>query len=126
MKVTSEIIQVPIYNQDFCIFYGNATEYLDYIRVEFGYRDLVTGRTQARTLELKTLGKRHLVLFLNSEHITEIDPKCFSIISHELIHLTGSVMDFAGIKHDINNDEAWAYLSGFLSHKIFDFLKIRL
>jgi hypothetical protein len=39
-------------------------------------------------------------------------------ITHEVIHVKNIIMNFAGIKHDYSNDEAEAYLSGWIAGEI--------
>lgn len=40
-------------------------------------------------------------------------------IAHESIHIKNAVLRHAGIKHDFDNDEAEAYLTGWIAEQIY-------
>lgn len=40
-------------------------------------------------------------------------------IAHEAIHIKNAVMKHSGIKHDFDNDEPEAYLTGWISEQIY-------
>lgn len=50
--------------------------------------------------------------------------KCISTVSHELLHATGFILDWAGVKHTYENDEAYTYLLGHLTEQFWNKLKI--
>lgn len=41
------------------------------------------------------------------------------IVAHEIVHAVNILFDKKGIKHDINNDEPQAYLTGYLTKLIY-------
>ncbi len=60
--------------------------------------------------------------FYNDSYLTVIiDPKSYSVglITHEVTHIKNMVYKHAGIKHDPNNDEPEAYLSGWIADEIY-------
>ncbi len=46
----------------------------------------------------------------------------FDTISHEVLHMVGNILNTRGIKYKKNDDEPYAYLTGYLNK---EFLKFR-
>lgn len=51
---------------------------------------------------------------------------CAGVIAHECLHATNMIMDVVGIEADLDNDEAQAYLLGYLVETIHQSAKPRL
>ena len=51
--------------------------------------------------------------FINQNYMT-------NVITHEAFHCTQMVLDHIGLKLNFKNDEAFAYLNGYINQKIFD------
>lgn len=47
----------------------------------------------------------------------------FGLVVHELQHATNCILNHIGITPSYENDEAQAYLIGYISNKVFDFIK---
>ena len=54
---------------------------------------------------------------------TSLTPQSASIISHELFHTTYSILNFVGVQLAPQSEEAFAYLQGFLTKKVYKALK---
>jgi len=63
-------------------------------------------------------GKHHLIL-LNKKHLRYDQPFAISTIAHEAFHITNFVMKRVGIKPDVNNDEAQAYLLSWIVEEVY-------
>lgn len=64
-----------------------------------------------------SVGKNHVVI-LNCKYLTD---KVFTLgtISHDAFHLSNFICRRVGIKPDVNNDEAQAYLLSWLVEEIY-------
>lgn len=45
-------------------------------------------------------------------------------IAHEVVHIVNSILRDRGVKLDYDNDEAQAYLTGWITHQCYKYLKI--
>jgi hypothetical protein len=52
--------------------------------------------------------------------VFHIDSMSANSIVHECMHLTSTIMEYHGVKHDPNNDEPFCYLIGFIVGKIHE------
>jgi len=66
--------------------------------------------------------KHHLIL-LNKKYLRYDQPFAVSTIAHEAFHITNFVMKRVGIKPDVNNDEAQAYLLSWIIEEVYKFYK---
>lgn len=57
-----------------------------------------------------------------SEYVIAFEYCSGSIVAHEVVHLVNYIFQDRGLQLDIVNDEAQAYLTGFLFDKIYKFL----
>lgn len=118
-------ITIPIYEQEVEISYCRLEEFNEYLKKGFKLKAPFDGTTKAAVLEVVANGKRRLFLFFNHDQLKGSDTLYqIGLISHEMVHLTDYIMDFAGIKNDIDNNEPRAYLSGFLAKRVFSELQI--
>lgn len=46
-------------------------------------------------------------------------PKDISVMSHELLHATGYILDWAGVKYSYDNDEPFTYLLDHLTRQFW-------
>jgi len=101
---------VPIYR-------ANVTLYLvDNLKViSDKYKTIDLSDYGAVTLENPKHFKKYVVAFESAND--------YGLIAHEVTHLKNYIFKAVGIKLDTDNDEAEAYLVGFLFDKIYDFLK---
>lgn len=63
----------------------------------------------------------HLVL-LNKKYLKE-ESFAISTISHEALHITSFILKRVGIKPDVENDEAQAYLLSWIVEKVYQEFK---
>lgn len=61
------------------------------------------------------------VIWISSE--VQEQPKLINIAAHEATHAMFRIMDSIGIKRDDNNEEAFAYLNGYITQEIFRILQ---
>jgi len=55
---------------------------------------------------------------LNKKYLTD-EPFTIGTISHEAFHITSFIMKRIGIKPDVNNDEAQAYLLSWIVEQVY-------
>jgi hypothetical protein len=111
-------IKVPLYHQTLQIIICDDVEkeinevnkkfYVNTDRFEF------SGYSEAT-------GKYHLIL-LNKKYLTD-DAFAMSTIAHEALHITSFIMKRVGIKPDVNNDEAQAYLLSWIVEQVYEQFK---
>lgn len=66
-------------------------------------------------------GKFHLIV-LNKKYLTD-ESFTISTIAHEAFHITSFIIKRVGIKPDVNNDEAQAYLLSWIVEQIYKLYK---
>lgn len=116
----SRKVHIPIYDQDIEVFYGSVEQYRNYISQKHNHLIQANSYTEGSTTELVVPGYRNLYVWFNSSHVKKEDTqKIVKIISHELVHVTDKVLHYADIKDDRKNNEARAYLTGFLAEQIY-------
>ena len=54
--------------------------------------------------------------------VLAIEEVNYGIIAHEIVHIVNSIFKRTGMKLDVDNDEAQAYLTGYLMKEIDKFL----
>jgi hypothetical protein len=98
-------IDIPIYT-------GKLTMFLD--------KDLSFIEAEYKTTSLKDYGA---VVLNNHRHyiVAFTDKKHLSNIAHEAVHIKNSIFTDCGIQLDLANDEAEAYLVGWLFEQIYEF-----
>ena len=57
-----------------------------------------------------------------SNIVLAIQEVSYGIIAHEIVHIVNSIFKRTGIELDVDNDEAQAYLTGYLMKEIDKFL----
>lgn len=121
-----KIINIDIYNTDIMVYFGQFSSLLDklseYLRNEevqkakelFG--DVENGITLARTCLLEC---GQIVLWMPKIPTT---PEEKGTLQHEIFHATNDMMEKVGIRLTLASDEAYAYLIGYISTKVEEFL----
>lgn len=121
-----EIINIDLYNTHIMVYFGQFTGLLDklseYLRKEdvkkakelFG--DVEDGITLARTCLLES---GQIVLWMPEPPIT---PSEKGTLQHEIFHAANDLMEKVGIRLTLASDEAYAYLIGYISTKVEEFL----
>jgi hypothetical protein len=69
----------------------------------------------------ESTGKYNLIL-LNKKYLTD-EAFAISTIAHEAFHVTNFISKRVGIKPDVNNDEAQAYLLSWIVEKVYEQFK---
>lgn len=121
-----KIIRIDLYNTDVMVYFGQFSGLLDklseYLRNEdvkkakelFG--DVEDGVTLARTCLLES---GQIVLWMPKPPTT---PEEKGTLQHEIFHAANALMEKVGIRLTLGCDEAYAYLIGYISTKVEDFL----
>jgi hypothetical protein len=112
-------IYIPIYKQSLILAYGDSEEYSSFIEKRFGTTDTPHAGTTARTIEITAPNRRDLILWINSNFVKSFDASYNEIIPHEVMHVTGFVLQYVNVKYDVENDEPYAYLIGYLNRQVF-------
>ena len=104
-----EKIKVPIYNAGILLIiaddFGSAMG--DYAEEDYEKYFAVT---------IPTTPFNYIVGF-------EKEALCHMIVSHEACHLAHRIMNDAGLEHTLLNDEAEAYLQGYIVNEIYKVIK---
>lgn len=103
-KLLKAKINVPIYDDDVYLFYGDMVDLTKYLNLAEEYNDAagMCGSNKAGQLFVA-------VDIANNKR---------SIIAHELFHLVMLVLGRSGVKIDMDNNEAGAYLYGWLYERV--------
>lgn len=121
-----EIINIDLYNTHIMVYFGQLSGLLDklseYLRNEdvqkakelFG--DVEDGITLGRTCLLES---GQIVLWMPKPPTT---PEEKGTLQHEIFHATNCLMEKVGIRLTLDSDEAYAYLIGYTSTKVEEFL----
>ena len=64
---------------------------------------------------------KHLLILLNGKHIVG-EPFMASVVAHESLHTTHYIMKRVGIKSDVDNDEAQAYLLSWVVEQVYNLI----
>ena len=109
-------LDVPIYRRKIQAYIGYSYDELQSaIKKEFGITvdgiEKDTHRGAVYTLENKTRGIKCLVFWCEF-------PKDIESFSHEVFHLTATILQDAGVTLTEESEEAWAYLYGYLYSKL--------
>lgn len=107
-------IKVPIYDTTLLVILTNSLEGIQEIFPET--EDPVYAFVQ--TASIKNKGVICLVLDFDSDYkITH------GVVAHESLHASHSILENAGIVADFHNDEADAYLTGWITDKVYKVMK---
>lgn len=121
-----KLINIELYNTHIMVYFGQLSGLLDklskYLRNEdvqkakelFG--DVEDGITLARTCLLES---GQIVLWMPKPPIT---PEEKGTLQHEIFHAANNLMEKVGIRLTLASDEAYAYLIGYISTKVEEFL----
>lgn len=69
----------------------------------------------------KNREKFHIFMFINvmkHEGVSDL----IDTVDHEVVHITNQILNNSGVDSDYNNDEAQAYLLGYISGRVWKFL----
>jgi len=118
MKATN-IIDIEVYGQEIIVFYGESMEFEEYMTDRFNISVDIKSGVTAKTLDLHTRHGRKLILFVNEDYVKAFDEQYYTSITHEVYHLVGYVLRFAGIEYSLANDEPGAHITGFLNKRLY-------
>lgn len=107
---------IPLYRGKFIVILTNS---MDKLKGTLG-DDYISGELFAHALYVGYKGYQSFVTVFNFDnenmHINH------GLITHEVIHCLSYILDSRGIKADLNNDEPVAYLSEWLTNRIYEFI----
>lgn len=107
--MVSDKFEIPIYRGNVTMYFG---ENLEFIQKEYKTTDL--SNYGAVTLDNPDNSfKNYIVAFACID---------FSLVAHEVVHIKNHIFRDCGLELDRHNDEAEAYLTGFLFAQIESFL----
>ena len=107
-KMKRKTINIPIYNSSLTIIFDKD---FSYIEKKYGTESL--SNYGAITMRNPFKFGHYIVAFTHTKE---------GIIAHEIVHLVNYIFKDKGIKLDVENDEAQAYLTGWLYDKIENFI----
>lgn len=117
------IIEIPIYREELHVFFGPIEECEKAIREdgveEVNIRDWKKDNENCLASFTES-DSGYLLLWLNNLPETIRD---YSDLIHEIEHVVFSVLDYRGVIHSSDSDEAFAYLSGWLYEQIEEFIQ---
>lgn len=129
MSKTPKIIPCVVYPFDIMVYFGPTTKpifkelkkYMDEDQMAEAKETFTFGdsMTSARTA-MHTNGS--LILYMNGVPKT---PYEYGVLAHEIFHAVCFIMDRIGVKYAImESDEAFAYLIGFVTKRIYEEFKL--
>ncbi len=102
-----ELIKQEILNHKYNMY---PDEYIDGI-----IKNINEDNPSARTI---TMSNGNCIIYINKSFYSK--SMVLNCITHEVLHVTHSVMDRIGLKLNFKSDEAFCYLNGFLNEKILE------
>ena len=126
-KVLNIVIPIEIYDYDLIYSQNQTNEEL--IKSVYKYRKSngITEKIPNGALELLKMDNGEALTIMNNDkmivirifkHSSKLLPSFLNSVAHEIFHAVNEVMDYINMTLDRNNEEAYAYLTGFLMEKI--------
>lgn len=118
----SKEIWIPIYEQSISVSVCGIVEFKSLMKSRYNADINISKFAEAWTGELTNHSecKRVLSVFFNTYFIKDQkEYLLMQLIGHESVHLVDFVMEHAGIKNDPLNNEARAYLTGYITQKLY-------
>ncbi|AVF34278.1 hypothetical protein [Rahnella sikkimica] len=111
LKATKEL-KVPLYGVRVMIFTTKAAgdKFLGYESIDTNYSAMVSVLTCAKGIDYIAITFRTL------------DDYCSETLTHECVHAAWRVLELVGIKVSVDNQEPLAYLAGWLSRQVNNFM----
>lgn len=118
--------KIPIYNRTVIYQHGERDELEKYLERHF--KSKTAANDIADHVSWETLG-----CVVSSPEMDEIiihmhrlpdDFKMYGTLAHEIFHVVNNIADRAGLKLNDGSDEAYAYLTGYITETIYRELKI--
>jgi len=101
--------EIPIYQGKLTVILDKDLKY-----VEKKYKTIPLDNFGAVTLRNEAKYRHYVVAFTDKDHLSNI--------AHEIVHLKNYIFKTIGAQLDFDNDEAEAYLTGYLFDVIYDFM----
>ncbi len=113
-------VTIPIYSSIVTFIYSNSYEAIvEYAKTDNRSKediDYLSNKDYEGLHMPLSNGCYYLIIKKNKDKYEEIDT-----ITHEVSHLTTDILHDAGVKINRKNDEAHAYLTGYLNKEFFRF-----
>ena len=116
------IVNCEVYPVDVLVHFGTKESLLRQTRYfnTDELKDLDEGVEPCSTTLLEPSGK--VVLFMDGQP-KDIDG--LAILQHEIFHCVSFVLEHVGIEHNDSTEEAYAYLAGYITKKIYQKIEVR-
>ena len=117
-------ITIPLYNQDLWVFFGDGQKCLEALEQQ-GISEC------CRKAILDEMNKRNNGLFVQDEieqfnlvwlSFIPRDGKYVKVVSSMIWLATFSILDYAGVKHTEDSDDAYAYLHQYICEEVYNLL----
>jgi hypothetical protein len=127
-NIRSKVFDLPIYTTKVIFVYSNSYDLI----IEFMANENIDEQTlriikskDYKGLTCCLLDKdrsyHYLIVLKDKDKYEEIDT-----ISHEVLHMVGNILSTRGIKYKRNDDEPYAYLTGYLNKEFHKFKDERI
>ena len=116
------LIDIDVYTSHIHILHNHSTEqFNDYLQQNFKGIEFLRKECNAATTMIFTYddGPQEYVIDFNSK-MKKGNPFDTGTIAHEALHVTFEICERLGIRYDIENQEAFAYLHGYIVQKIYE------
>lgn len=116
------IIDIDIYASRIHILHNHSTEqFNEYLQQNFNGIEYTRKENNAATTMIFTYddGPQEYIIDFNSR-MKRSNPFDAGIISHEASHVVFEICERLGIRYGIENQEAFAYLHGYIVQKIYE------
>lgn len=112
MKLKKKKIKIPIYFGDLVLI---QTDDFDALPEKYGLRKKPYDSVSLEYSKKNGYTKYFIIVR------TKCKPRA---IAHEVVHIVNSIFRDRGVVLDVDNDEAQAYLTGWITHQCYKYFKI--
>lgn len=127
-KTLHKIITIEIYYRDFILSIGESDEILEkkLKKINITQEEIDRIKYDDKPIKGRAFGFENGAMILRLKHFPNT-PYLQGFMAHEIFHITTFFMDKAGmgkmnLESGEGNDEAYAYLCGHITEKIYNFL----
>lgn len=123
-KTMYKIINIEMYQRDLMVHFGDKESLKDNLSTFIG-----ESKAMEVIEKIQDTNVGNVFVLEGGESILHMpkiptDSNGFSILAHEIYHITNSIMEKVGINMSSDSEEAYAYLIQFLTKRIGDLLPI--
>ncbi len=113
-------IEIPIYGSQIFFSFGHSFDNFNAMLCE-EHRSNIDRFANGSDGYCQVLKNGGIIIRCKNYPLTSYD---FEVLQHEIFHAIFRIMDIKGLKFTRESEEAYAYLNGFITRRVYDQLKI--